>query len=66
MSGCLFTFGVITICQGLTQNFGGLLAARFFLGTSFEFTIWDYWLIGLYLGVFESGMLPGCLYLMSM
>ncbi|KAL1947977.1 hypothetical protein VTO73DRAFT_13701 [Trametes versicolor] len=29
---CMFFFGLITILQGFTQNFGGLVATRFFLG----------------------------------
>jgi len=32
LSGCMFMFGVVSICQGLTQNYGGLLTTRFFLG----------------------------------
>lgn len=32
LSLCMFFFGLITLCQGLTQNYSGLLAARFFLG----------------------------------
>ncbi len=32
LSGCMFLFGFVTICQGLVQSYGGLLAARFFLG----------------------------------
>ncbi|RAL60950.1 hypothetical protein DID88_010047 [Monilinia fructigena] len=28
----MFLFGLVNLCQGLVQNFGGLLAARFFLG----------------------------------
>ncbi|KAI0786405.1 major facilitator protein [Abortiporus biennis] len=45
---CLLLFGIITIAQGLTHNFKGILAARFFLGFC------------------ESGMFPGCYYLISM
>ncbi|EMR62219.1 putative mfs transporter protein [Eutypa lata UCREL1] len=29
---CMFGFGLVSICQGLVQNYGGLLATRFFLG----------------------------------
>ncbi|KAI0647385.1 MFS general substrate transporter [Trametes meyenii] len=29
---CMFLFGLITILQGFTHSFGGLVAARFFLG----------------------------------
>ncbi|KAK5629608.1 hypothetical protein RRF57_005323 [Xylaria bambusicola] len=32
LSGCMFLFGLVSIFQGLTQNYGGLLATRFFLG----------------------------------
>ena len=32
LSVCMFMFGVVTICQGLVQNFSGLVATRFFLG----------------------------------
>ncbi|KAF2461689.1 major facilitator superfamily domain-containing protein [Lineolata rhizophorae] len=48
LSGCMFMFGLVTICQGLVQNYSGLLATRFFLG------------------VFETGMFPGCFYLIGM
>ncbi|KAK8095347.1 hypothetical protein PG999_013369 [Apiospora kogelbergensis] len=41
-------FGVMSIFQGLVQNYAGLLATRFFLG------------------LFETGMFPGCFYLLSM
>jgi MFS family permease len=32
LSGCMFMFGLVTVCQGLVQNYSGLLATRFFLG----------------------------------
>ncbi|ESZ92196.1 putative Uncharacterized transporter [Sclerotinia borealis F-4128] len=32
LSFLMFLFGLVGICQGLVQNFGGLLATRFFLG----------------------------------
>ncbi|KAI1330341.1 MFS general substrate transporter [Xylariaceae sp. FL0255] len=48
LCGCMFTFGVVSVLQGLTQNYSGLLATRFFLG------------------VFETGMFPGCFYLIGM
>lgn len=32
LSGCMFLFGLVTVCQGLVQNWSGLLATRFFLG----------------------------------
>jgi len=48
LSGCMFLFGLVSICQGLVTSYGGLLTTRFFLG------------------VFESGMFPGCFYLIGM
>ena len=38
----------MSICQGLVQNYAGLLVTRFFLG------------------LFETGMFPGCFYLLGM
>ncbi|OBZ69116.1 hypothetical protein A0H81_10703 [Grifola frondosa] len=32
LSLCMFLFGIITVLQGLTQNFSGIVATRFFLG----------------------------------
>ncbi|KAH9901492.1 major facilitator protein [Cubamyces lactineus] len=32
LPSCMVVFGLITILQGFTQNFSGLIAARFFLG----------------------------------
>lgn len=32
LSGCMFMFGLATVCQGLVRNYSGLLATRFFLG----------------------------------
>lgn len=32
LSGCILCFGIIMICQGFVQNYGGLLATRFLLG----------------------------------
>ncbi|KAJ5682389.1 hypothetical protein N7462_005554 [Penicillium macrosclerotiorum] len=32
ISGIMFIWGIITICQGVTQSFGGLVACRFLLG----------------------------------
>lgn len=32
LSGCMFMFGVVTVCQGLVQGYSGLLTTRFFLG----------------------------------
>ncbi|KAF2431931.1 MFS general substrate transporter [Tothia fuscella] len=48
LSGCMFAFGLLTICQGLVHNYRGLLATRFFLGLA------------------ETGMFPGCFYLIGM
>lgn len=44
LSGNMFMFGLVSICQGLVSNYSGLLTTRFFLG------------------VFETGMFPGCKY----
>jgi hypothetical protein len=41
----MFGFGLVTVCQGLVQNYSGLLATRFFLGLT------------------ETGMFPGKIYL---
>ncbi|BCS20180.1 putative MFS transporter [Aspergillus puulaauensis] len=48
LSLCMFLFGVVTICQGLVTNWGGLMTTRWFLG------------------MFETGMFPGCFYLLGM
>jgi MFS family permease len=32
LSFCMFMFGLVTMLQGLTQSFGGLITTRFFLG----------------------------------
>jgi MFS family permease len=32
LSACMFGFGLFTIIQGFTHNFGGMVAARFFVG----------------------------------
>ena len=29
---CMLGFGVVSVCQGLVQNYEGLLTTRFFLG----------------------------------
>ncbi len=34
LSMCCMGFGLTTVCQGLTQNFSGIIATRFFLGLS--------------------------------
>ncbi|PCG90302.1 hypothetical protein PENOC_102770 [Penicillium occitanis (nom. inval.)] len=47
LSFCMGMFGFVMVMQGLVQNWGGLMATRFFLG------------------LFETGMFPGCFYLMS-
>ncbi|KAI1813884.1 MFS general substrate transporter [Poronia punctata] len=48
LSMCMMGFGLVSIFQGLVQNYAGLLTTRFFLG------------------VFETGMFPGCFYLIGM
>ncbi|KAL3465791.1 major facilitator superfamily domain-containing protein [Aspergillus heterothallicus] len=48
LSMCMFLFGLVTVCQGLVTNWGGLMTTRWFLGT------------------FETGMFPGCFYLLGM
>jgi MFS family permease len=32
LSICMLGFGVVTVCQGLVQGYGGFIATRFFLG----------------------------------
>lgn len=32
LSGCIFTFGLVTLAMGFVKNFSGLVACRFFLG----------------------------------
>jgi MFS family permease len=32
LSGCMFMFGLVSVCQGLVSSYGGLLTTRFFLG----------------------------------
>ncbi|KAL4800960.1 Peroxin-3-domain-containing protein [Aspergillus venezuelensis] len=32
LSGCMFMFGIVMICQGLVTNWGGLMTTRWFLG----------------------------------
>lgn len=34
LSACMFFFGLISICQGLVHNYGGLITTRFFLGAA--------------------------------
>ncbi|KAL4870495.1 hypothetical protein BDV12DRAFT_184338 [Aspergillus spectabilis] len=48
LSLCMFLFGLVTVCQGLVTNWGGLMTTRWFLG------------------MFETGMFPGCFYLLGM
>lgn len=63
----MFLFGLTTTLQGVVQNYSGLLATRFFLGVFDSFRI----LLALqnrgslFAGLFESGMFPGCFYLLS-
>ncbi|RAH47915.1 MFS general substrate transporter [Aspergillus brunneoviolaceus CBS 621.78] len=48
LSLCMFGFGLVMVCQGFVQNWGGLMATRWFLG------------------MFETGLFPGCFYLLGM
>lgn len=32
LPACMFMFGLVSICQGLVSNYGGLVTTRFFLG----------------------------------
>jgi MFS family permease len=34
MSRIMLTWGIISMCQGATQNYAGILACRFFLGAA--------------------------------
>lgn len=61
----MFLFGLTTCLQGLTQNYSGLLATRFFLGQSYP-PITDLRVLTVPVGLFESGMFPGCFYLLAM
>jgi MFS family permease len=55
LSMCMFMFGVVTICQGLVQNYSGLLATRFFLGF-FETGMFpgSFYLIGMWYKRYEA------------
>ena len=44
----MFTWGIVCVLTGITQNFPGFLSARFFIG------------------VVDSGFIPGCIFYMSM
>ncbi|KAK2793488.1 hypothetical protein FQN51_001245 [Onygenales sp. PD_10] len=48
LSGLMVGWGVVTVIQGVTENFAGLVVCRVLLG------------------VFESGFVPGCIYVISM
>ncbi|PGH29978.1 hypothetical protein GX50_07278 [[Emmonsia] crescens] len=48
LSCVMMGWGLVTVFQGVTDSFAGLLVCRFFLG------------------VFEAGFVPGCVYLISM
>lgn len=59
LSGCMFFFGLVCICQGLVTSYGGLLTTRFFLGVfevcvSASRSMGD---ISLYLGDDSTGIL---------
>ncbi|OTA99557.1 hypothetical protein M426DRAFT_269096 [Hypoxylon sp. CI-4A] len=34
LTGCILAFGIIMLCQGFVQSYGGLLATRFLLGAA--------------------------------
>lgn len=55
----------MSIFQGLVQNYAGLLATRYAQNHRWG---WDAKLIvpRFFLGLFETGMFPGCFYLLSM
>jgi MFS family permease len=63
LSGCMFMFGLVTVCQGLVHNYSGLLATRFFLGF---FEVWLPLIHRQILIPSKSGMFPGCFYLIGM
>ena len=65
VSVCMFLFGLTTCLQGLVQNYSGIIATRFFLGEQHYSTRKTPILIGAE-GTFESGMFPGCFYLLAM
>ncbi|KAI9711067.1 MAG: hypothetical protein M1812_007261 [Candelaria pacifica] len=48
LSSLITLWGIITVCEGVTQSYAGLVICRIFLG------------------VFEAGVFPGCIYLISM
>jgi MFS family permease len=49
LSGCMFGFGLVILCQGLVKSYHGLLATRFFLGV-FEAGMFpgSFYLIGMW------------------
>src|SRR5580692_2578112 len=59
LSLIMFIWGVATICQGLTQNFGGLLACRIIIG----FAEAGY---RPFSSIANKRFFPGCIYLLSM
>ena len=63
----MFLFGLTTILQGLVQNYGGLLATRFFLGAlNMILSSSKSCELSQHLGAFEAGMFAGSFYLISM
>ncbi|OJD21305.1 hypothetical protein ACJ73_07354 [Blastomyces percursus] len=48
LSGVMIGWGLVTVFQGITDSFAGLVTCRIFLG------------------IFEAGFFPGCVYLISM
>lgn len=61
----MFLFGLTTTLQGVVQNYSGLLATRFFLGVCGDFLYGRFIQELTFAGLFESGMFPGCFYLLS-
>lgn len=61
----MFFFGLVTILQGLVRNYSGLLATRKHWPLLLNFPSSDS-AKGFFLGVFETGMFPGCFYLIGM
>lgn len=64
----MFGFGFVTIMQGLVQNYGGLLVRMIKLASvdsRADMAINDQ-TTRFFLGLFETGMFPGCFYLIGM
>jgi MFS family permease len=65
LSGCMFLFGLVSICQGLVSNYGGLLTTRFFLGVA-ESGMFPGMLYPFGIVIDISDLFLGCFYLISM